>query len=387
MRHLTVLSVLLGLAAAAAPAGAAEATREIRAELPAVQSGRFVVENLSGSMRVVPGKGDRVIAVATIHAESEELARAVRFESVTTGRPRAERDMPTLRVRYPLDDDSILRRPGSRHVTLLVLPKWLSGVITKLEYDGRHVGVDDHQGVLIYADVEVQVPAREIEAIFRNFFGKLDGSDLEGRITFDTHGGDVSIGKSRGHLVADTGSGDVIARGIEGNLRCDTGSGSCRIDNFQGEDLTCDTGSGDVMVQGVKARRLRGDTGSGAIHVGSADLEEFVADTGSGDVSLEASSVARLRSIKADTGSGDVTLKLGPAASFEAIADQGSGDIVNRYGDAVPIVHHKELIGYRRGDGAIRIVVDTGSGDLTLAPGPINEARDRSEGSGSSRSR
>ncbi len=242
MLRRTVLTVLLGLAAAV-PAGAAETTREIRAELPASQSNRFVIENLSGSMKVVPGKGPRVVAVATIHAESEELAQAFRFESVTTGRPHGEGDMPTLRVRYPLDDASTLRRPGHRYTTLLVVPKWLSCVATKVEYDGHHVAVSDHSGVLIYADVEVQVPAREIEAIFRNFFGKLDGSDLAGRITFDSHSGNVSIERARGRIVADTGSGDVLASQIEGTLRCDTGSGNCRIDGFQGEDLVCDTGS------------------------------------------------------------------------------------------------------------------------------------------------
>src|SRR5260221_11709781 len=117
MLRRTVLTVLLGLAAAV-PAGAAETTREIRAELPASQSNRFVIENLSGSMKVVPGKGPRVVAVATIHAESEELAQAFRFESVTTGRPHGERDMPTLWAGYPPDDAPTLRRPGQRRPTL-----------------------------------------------------------------------------------------------------------------------------------------------------------------------------------------------------------------------------------------------------------------------------
>ena len=56
-------------------------------------------------------------------------------------------------------------------------------------------------------------------------------------------------------------------------------------------------------------------------------------------------------------------------ASFEALADQGSGDINMGFKDAQAIVRHKEVIGYRRGDAHIKIDVDTGSGDLTIEPG------------------
>jgi putative adhesin len=74
-------------------------------------------------------------------------------------------------------------------------------------------------------------------------------------------------------------------------------------------------------------------------------------------------------SLKADTGSGDVRLRLGPDASFEVIAEMGSGDIVSRYPDAEPIVRKREVIGYRRGAARTRISVDTGSGNLILEPG------------------
>ena len=53
--------------------------------------------------------------------------------------------------------------------------------------------------------------------------------------------------------------------------------------------------------------------------------------------------------MKTETGSGDVTLMLGRDASFEARADQGSGDLVNHYADATPIAQGREVIGYKRG--------------------------------------
>ena len=77
----------------------------------------------------------------------------------------------------------------------------------------------------------------------------------------------------------------------------------------------------------------------------------------------------KLSKVTADTGSGDVTLQLGAKASFEVIANQGSGDLVNRYSDAQPIQKGRQVVGYRRGDAKTKIRVDTGSGDLVLEPG------------------
>jgi hypothetical protein len=80
-------------------------------------------------------------------------------------------------------------------------------------------------------------------------------------------------------------------------------------------------------------------------------------------------SPSRRRSrLSADTGSGSVRLRLAPDAGFEAYADLGSGHIDNGYDDARPILKRSEVVGYRRGDGRIRIDVDTGSGSLTLEP-------------------
>ena len=109
------------------------------------------------------------------------------------------------------------------------------------------------------------------------------------------------------------------------------------------------------------------DTGSGDVEVADADAERFDADTGSGDIEFE-SRGSRLAHVRADTGSGDVTLRLDPEATFEARADQGSGSIVSRFSGSEPILNKREVVGYRRGDGKLRIRVDTGSGDVVLEP-------------------
>lgn len=350
---LTVLGLLAG-----APEGAAETTRTLRLALNPDSVGRFAVENLAGVMRVTAGSGTEVVAIATVHAESEDLAAGMRFEQVTN-----EQGIPALRLRYPADRHSTFRYPGSGSGRSFF--GW--GDSSSVKYDGRKVRVSSSGGVLLYADVEVHVPRKRVEATFRNAVGALWGDGLEGTVRFDTGSGDIELSKMRGDVVADTGSGDVKAVSVSGTLKCDTGSGDCDIQGFDGDVLECDTGSGTITVRSVTARRIAADSGSGDVNVSGADVEEFFADTGSGDVDLEAPG-KRLVRVKADTGSGDVRLRLARDATFEARADIGSGDVVSRFSDAQAIVVDKEVVGYRRGDARIRISVDTGSGDLVLEP-------------------
>ena len=346
------------------PQVSAETTRTIRLELPAGDADLFAVENLAGTMRVAPGTGPVLVAIATIHAENDDLATTMKFERVIS-----EKGVPTLRVRYPLDQESTIRYPGRGTGGKGILEGFFGGSNTRTEYDGDRVKISDSQGVLLYADVEVQVPRHRLaDATFRNHVGPLEGHDVEGRIVFDTASGDVSLARVRGEIKADTGSGDVQASDLEGAFVCDTGSGNCDVTGFKGEKISCDVGSGDVTIRSVDAKLVDVDTGSGDVRVVDGDIEAFQADTGSGDVRLE-SRGARLTHVKADTGSGDVTLRLSAGASFEALADQGSGDINMGFKDAQAIVRHKEVIGYRRGDARIKIEVDTGSGDLTIEPG------------------
>lgn len=352
------------LLAAAAPALAEEATRTLKLTIAAGE-GRFQVENLAGTMKVVPGAGKEVVAIATIHAENRELADAMRFERVTDRKS----GLPTLRVRYPLDAHGAIRYPGNEEEEgwLVKMFGFVGG--SRTEYDGERVRVGGAGGVLLYADVEVQLPADpSIQAVFKNHVGTLRGRGVRGDLRFDTGSGDIRLEDVGGSITGDTGSGTVEAEEVEGSFICDTGSGDCRLTGFKGEAIHCDVGSGDVTLKRLAARRVMVDTGSGDVHLVEADVEDFQADTGSGNVYLDARG-SRLARISADTGSGDVVLKLGANPSFEAFADQGSGEIIMRYDDARPILQHKELVGYRRGDGRIRIAVDTGSGDLTIEPG------------------
>lgn len=368
-RRIPISSMALALLALTlgAPAAAADATKPLRAELPA--SAAWGVDNLAGTMRVVPGSGPSVVVIATVHAESDEAAATLRLEQVA-----GENGEPTLRVRYP-EGTTAVRYPGrdrKGHESSLL--NWFGGSNTTLDYDGRHMKISTTDGTLLYADLEVQVPARAAHGALRNHVGVLDAHGLDGSLLFDTASGDVRLQEVRGDIKVDTGSGDVSARQAGGSWKCDTGSGDVVVEDFKGDSLNVDVGSGDVKIDRIGVSRLKVDTGSGDVTARGVDAEEFVADTGSGDVLLEAEG-ARLGRVKADTGSGDVTLRLGAQASFEAHASQGSGDLVNRYADAQPILKGRQVVGYRRGDGKTQITIETGSGDCTLEPGGGKAAR------------
>jgi Toastrack DUF4097 len=347
VRNAICLLPLLALASGPALAAPVEATRTLRGDHDV--SAPFGVQNLAGRMRVVAGNEDRAEVTVTVHAESESLADAVRLQEV-----RDEHGVPTLRVRYPRDETQF-RYPegGSRN--------------SRIEYDGRRVTVSSSSGAVVWADVEVRLPRRAVEAKFRNGVGSLAATGVSGTLAFDTASGDVSLSHVEGDLLADTGSGNVEVNDAAGRLRCDTGSGDCSITGFRGETLDLDTGSGSLVATDVEARLVKADTGSGDIRLSRAAIEELRADTGSGGVDVETSG-EKLRRITADTGSGDVRLRMGPEASFEVRAELGGGRIDNRYENAEPILDRNEIVGYRRGDGRIKIDVDTGSGRLLLEP-------------------
>ena len=362
-RQVVIATALLFALLAAAPLSAGEFTRTLRVELSADVTRPFAVENLAGTMRVVSGSGETVVAVATVHAEIDAHADAMRFEKVT-----GEDGMPTLRVRYPLDEIGTIRYPrgggdGGWLSRLFSGSNW-----TSTRYDGARVKVRSGKGDLLYADVEVQLPRRVVEATFRNHVGLLRGENIEGTLTFDGSSTDVKLESVRGTIRVDTGSGDVSITDAEGSIRCHTGSGDCDLRDIQGETIACDVGSGDISIRSSSVQTIDVDTGSGDVRVLDTEVREFSADTGSGDVMLQADGV-RLERVTTDTGSGDVVLRLGPDASFEARADLGSGDIISRYTDSDAIVRRREVVGYRRGDGRTRIEVDTGSGDLVIEPG------------------
>jgi hypothetical protein len=373
-KALKVFSIALLVTAAAAAGTWAETTRTLRGEMSA--EGEFKVENLIGTMTVVAGSGNKVVVIATVTGESARVADMMEIKEVRDSKGRR-----TLRMIYPLDETTTFRSPGSKG-------GWLfgGGSNTRTKYAGTRVSVSGKSGMLLYADLEVQVPSGDINGRFHNVVGNINASDLNGTSYFDTGSGGIHLTAMTGTVDADTGSGEINATDIDGDFNGDTGSGDIHLNHFRGREISCDTGSGDIELDDVtadkinldtgsgritardaSARFVNADTGSGGIDVEGPGIEQFKADAGSGDVTFSTDG-GSLRRVDVDTGSGDVEVRLDANAGFEAIADQASGDIKNRFSGAEPIIQGREVIGYRRGDARIRITVETGSGDMILQP-------------------
>lgn len=324
------LAITLLTSLAMITAARAEVTRTLRVELSGDVSAPFAFENLAGAMTIATNDQPGVVAVATIHAESQALSDAVRFEQVS-----GVRGVPTLRVRYPKEHDIFRYPPAGR---------------SYVEYDGRQIQVDGREGVLVYADVEVQVPRHALDARFKTHVGAMSAYGIEGRLVFDTGHGAIELRQLKGEIAADTGAGRILVADSHGRLRADTGSGACEVHRFEGKGIACNTGSGAVRILGVQVSDIKADTGAGGVKIEAP---------GSGT-----------SQIKADTGSGGVTVRLPRDASFEAHADLGSGRITTGFSDAQTILDDDEVVGYRRGSGGTRITVDAGSGGLRIEPLP-----------------
>jgi hypothetical protein len=343
-RALAVATLIL---LAIASVALADETKTLKVELSTDPALEFAVENLVGTMTIIATDDNQVSAVATVHADREEIAEKVSFEQIN------DEGRPTLRVIYPLDEYTYLRYAEIGR--------------TEVKYDGVRVRIGRRGRVTLWADVEVRVPRSTIHSTFKNHVGSLSADGLDGRLSFDTSSGSIKLRGCAGRVEADTGSGAIDAVDMDGVLSCDTGSGSVTVKGFDGDELRCDTGSGSVRASDVAARKLELDTGSGSIEVEGAAIEEFNADTGSGRIKLVATG-DRLRTIKADTGSGGVSITLPADSTFELRADQGSGGIDCNFDDARAIRRDRKVVGYRRGDGKIWIDVETGSGSVLIQP-------------------
>jgi hypothetical protein len=335
-------------------AGAAE-TRTFEKSFPA-GDGALRLANLIGRVELVNGRGDAVRVEATAHAEGRDAAET-RELLAGLGWVR-DREGDGWAVAYPLERFDHYRRPDR--------PRFSGRTTTR--YLGRRVTVTgDRSSPALWVDLRITYPART-PLVVRQVVGGVTGGDLYGDLTVDTGSGDVKLGAFNGDLSVDTGSGDIEVAAARGISHFDTGSGDVRVARVDAERLVADTGSGDVTVNDGRVAELIVDTGSGEVRVVDVEVETAEIDTGSGDVFVR-SSLAGARSVRADTGSGDVEIVAGPAASFHVVADQGSGDLEVGFADARLERDGRKVVAARRGDGATRIEVDTGSGDARIVPG------------------
>ena len=211
------------------------------------------------------------------------------------------------------------------------------------------------------------MPPHPAHARFQQLVGLVESENLEGGLGFEVASADLRLRNLGGDLSFSGSSGDIRARDIRGSWKSEFSSGDVDLEHFDGDAMSFRTSSGDLSLRGVRARVLAVKTSSGDASIREADVERFDGDASSGDFVLEFAG-NRLQDVQSHSSSGNVTLRLPADSSFEAVADQSSGDMEVGFSDGSSTLRHDKLVAYRRGSGATRIRVETSSGDLAISP-------------------
>ncbi len=319
-----------------------------------VDGDRIEVSNLAGAVRVVAGNGPS--SEVFLVRGGRDGSRLRVFRTVEGGVTHLHVIYPERRIVY-----RNMRGHGSTHLTV-----GTDGCLAHRHagpFSGHRVSISSGGfGMEAWADLEIRVPGGRAPTV-RLGAGEIEARGLDGKVDLDVGNGPVTVQDTRGTLTVDTGSGSVRLAGHEGELSVDTGSGAVEIAKVHGGSVRLDTGSGHVSGADVAADQLVVDTGSGGVEMDGVRAQEISVDTGSGSVriALEESP----NRMKVDTGSGGVTI-LAPE-NLGAVVDlsSGSGGTDTDFTISGLRHDHGELHG-TIGDGRGRIVVDVGSGGVSL---------------------
>ncbi|WP_411281644.1 DUF4097 family beta strand repeat-containing protein [Gemmatimonas sp.] len=314
--------------------------------------------NVAGDVRIV--RGDRREVQFEITKRGPDADR-LRIETGTV------RGLPTVRVIYP--DDEVVYRGGRER-------RWSGSTETRIRDDGTWGGdgwrdrdgqrmrvKSSGSGLEAWADIRVLVPdGTALDSYL--LVGEMSATDVDSDLRLDVASARVAATDTRGTLIVDAGSGGVSLRGTRGRrLSVDNGSGDVSLDRVSGDQCTVDTGSGGVSATELSCKRLTVDVGSGSVRLGRVSADDVSVDAGSGGVSLDM--VSSPRSLSVDAGSGGVTMTLPVDFGAEVDIETGSGSITTDFAVRTRTMERHHLRG-TIGNGAGRVVVETGSGSVRL---------------------
>lgn len=347
---------MYGLPVVLLAAGLPLAVRAIAQETYRLDGGRVAIYNLAGEVEVVRGgSGSVEVEINRGGADSERLQ--VEVDRIDGSE--------ALRVIYP-DDRVVYERMGRSSATIRVRDdgtffrdRSLGGLRRgdEVRISGRGRGLE------AYADIVVRVPAGVAVAVYLAA-GSGHAAGLASDLVFRTASGAVEVEGVVGDVDVDTGSGEVRVSDVEGDVTADTGSGAIGLENIRGDRLDADTGSGAVRGSNVSVEQLVVDTGSGGIRIDGLSAADVDCDTGSGAVRL--SMVSDVDRLVVDTGSGSVSLEVPRDFGAELELDTSSGRISVDVPDRVVEASRRTYFRGAVGDGDGSVVIDTGSGGVTI---------------------
>jgi hypothetical protein len=266
-----------------------------------------------------------------------------------------------LRVIYPADR-IIAPDLGSRsRTTLKVRPDGTFGDAGRTR--GEKVTIaGSGSGMRASADLAITIPEGKRVGVYLAV-GEVTVQNVNGDLRVDVAHASVSASGVTGSLNVDTGSGDVDVQTVEGDLSVDTGSGGITVVQVRGDRFSAETGSGGIEGSAITAQSVDVETGSGDVVLRDVTTPRASVETGSGNVTLALTRATDVLTI--ETGSGDVEIRMPGDLSAQIDFETGSGEIETDF--AVTVRRHsRDHVRGQIGDGAGRIQVETGSGDVSL---------------------
>jgi lia operon protein LiaG len=168
-------------------------------------------------------------------------------------------------------------------------------------------------------------------------------------------------------LTASTQSGNAKLSKIEaGTVAVELGSGNIVVEGLQADAIATRTNSGNTSVTEYQTRTLVFKTGSGNVSIEDG-VGEVKGETTSGNIIVKVDSIAS--DMDVETGSGNVTIQLAEepkALAFEFTTKSGHSSIDWPYRSASTESEEDTHRTGMFGDGAVRLVAESGSGNITV---------------------
>lgn len=222
------------------------------------------------------------------------------------------------------------------------------------------VGFDRFHGGSLSVDYVISVPP-DTEVRVIDGSGDVSVSGVTDAVSVTAGSGDITLSQIQGGIHTTAGSGNLHADSIKGSAEITAGSGDIVL-NSVGGAVRVTTGSGDITLTSPgNTVSLR--NGSGDIRVTGA-ASDLRVHTGSGTVRVQGSPSTgaywELRS-----GSGDIGINVPSDAAFRFYAHTRRGEIRSSLPLTILEQSKRELRAVLN-QGAARVEVETGSGDIRL---------------------
>ncbi len=275
MKHLAWTAVVAGLALAALPALATEASFERNLTV----SGRveLSVATGSGHIHLTRGSGNQVHISG--HVKSNWGANDEKVREIANN--------------PPIEQTGNIIRIGMRH--------------------------ENYRNISI--DYDIQAPADSfLEASSGS--GEINDDGVGANAKISTGSGSIHATGLQGGFKVETGSGNIYAeQSGEGDVRAQTGSGSIELKEIHGA-LHAGTGSGNIKISGSPTGDWKLDTGSGSVEFWPGNTGFVIdASTGSGSVHSD-----REMAVQGSFDRHHITGKIGGGGPTVRI-QTGSGDV------------------------------------------------------------